>query len=60
MFGNTKENIAVHNNAGKKTPATLRLWPTPMQTPQFLRKLKTLLRLFTTGSTMKRALDFSF
>ncbi|KAF3534180.1 hypothetical protein DY000_02038818 [Brassica cretica] len=59
MSGNTKEKIAVRSNAGKKTlaaTAPLRLWPTP----QFLRKSKTLLRLFATGSAMKRARDFSF
>ncbi|KAF3566028.1 hypothetical protein DY000_02017627 [Brassica cretica] len=60
MSGNTKEKIAVRNNAGKKLQPPLGLWPTPMQTPQFLRKSKTLLRLFATGSAMKRARDFSF
>ncbi|KAF3596080.1 hypothetical protein DY000_02049482 [Brassica cretica] len=60
MSENTKEKIAVRNNAGKKTPAAMRLLPTPMQTPQFLRKSKTLLRLFATGTAMKRSRGFSF
>ncbi|KAF2564020.1 hypothetical protein F2Q70_00016505 [Brassica cretica] len=33
---------------------------TTPQTPQFLRKSKTLLRLFAARSSMKRARDFSF
>ncbi|KAF2580829.1 hypothetical protein F2Q68_00004625 [Brassica cretica] len=65
MSGNTKDKIAVRNNAGKTNPSRhcaygQRLWPTPTQTPQFLRKSKTLLRLFAIGSAMKRARDFSF
>ncbi|KAF3523767.1 hypothetical protein F2Q69_00048520 [Brassica cretica] len=59
MSGNTKEKIAATTLVRKLQPP-LRLWPTPMQTPQFLRKSKTLLRLFATGNAMKRARDFSF
>ncbi|KAF2566573.1 hypothetical protein F2Q68_00025502 [Brassica cretica] len=59
MSGNTRDKIAFCNNAVRQLQPPLRLWPTLTQMPQFLRKSKTLPRLFATGSAMKRARDFS-
>ena len=55
-----KEKIAVHNKAGKKTQATTTPMANAYASATVLEKSKTLLRLFATGSTMKRARDFSF
>ncbi|KAF3558830.1 hypothetical protein F2Q69_00013766 [Brassica cretica] len=60
MSGNMKEKIAVHNKAGKKTQAATTPMANAYASATVLEKLKTLLRLFATGSTMKRARDFSF
>ncbi|KAF3521702.1 hypothetical protein F2Q69_00048216 [Brassica cretica] len=60
MSGNTKEKIAVHNNAGKKTPAATAPMANAYANATVREKSKTLLRLFATGGAMKRARDFSF
>ncbi|KAF3534324.1 hypothetical protein DY000_02039537 [Brassica cretica] len=60
VSGNTKDKIAVRNNAGKTTPAATVPMANAYANAKFLRKSKTLPRLFATGSAMKRARDFSF
>ncbi|KAF3571717.1 hypothetical protein F2Q69_00059757 [Brassica cretica] len=60
MSANTKEKIAVRNNAGKKTPAATAPMANAYANATVLEKSKTLLRLFATGSAMRRARDFSF
>ncbi|KAF2600283.1 hypothetical protein F2Q68_00010398 [Brassica cretica] len=60
MSGNTKEKIAVRNNAGKKSPAATAPMANAYANAVVLEKIENLLRLFVTGSAIKRARDFSF
>ncbi|KAF2533743.1 hypothetical protein F2Q70_00029219 [Brassica cretica] len=60
VSGNTKDKIAVRNNARKTTPAATVPMANAYANAKFLRKSKTVPRLFATGSAMKRARDFSF
>ncbi|KAF3560487.1 hypothetical protein F2Q69_00012889 [Brassica cretica] len=60
MSGNSKDKIAVCNNAGKTTPAATAPVANAYANATVLEKIETLPRLFSTGSAMKRARDFSF
>ncbi|KAF3603653.1 hypothetical protein F2Q69_00036401 [Brassica cretica] len=59
MSGNTKDKIAVRNNAGKKTPATTAPMANAYANARVLEKIENLAATFATGSAMKRAREFS-
>ncbi|KAF3503375.1 hypothetical protein F2Q69_00042156 [Brassica cretica] len=59
MSGNTKDKIAVRNNAGKTNPAAIAPMANAYANATVVEKIENLAAHFTTGSAMKRARDFS-
>ncbi|KAF3485746.1 hypothetical protein F2Q69_00053567 [Brassica cretica] len=60
MSGNTKEKIAVRNNAGKKSPAATAPMANAYANATVLEKIENLAATFATGSATKGARDLSF
>ncbi|KAF2540476.1 hypothetical protein F2Q70_00036126 [Brassica cretica] len=60
MSGNTKEKIAVHKNAGKKTPAATAPMANAYANATVLEKIENLAATFRHRKCNERARDFSF